>query len=423
MIANLAGFPANRFNMRRGLSYLEVLIAAGIALTGLLGVIAIFPVAVLNMQKGVVVDVMASAGPAALANIGAYGINDPKQWIFSNGGTPTSVETLSTDPALNYSYRADVQGRRWHNNIGTLESFCFDPRLIAELTSTPAGFVPGTFPYVPIAVATDVRMRRLTLARDQSQPFNKMPLTIQQSRLLFKVQDDLIFNRPEDNMGQLPAQQTYLRNNADLGQRRDYLADYEYVLTAVPSRHLSGTIVGNGFYDMTAVFFHDRQARLETILTTVADEPEAERLVDVVEMPGNGYAGGEVLIQTRTNRPESDLELHEGDYVMLQAMTYSPPGVDYLTVGSYAPTGSLFRWYRVTQVGQSFAAGAAFQRYVTLDNGTDWPVQPPVAGVAYNITPIPSQAAVNAGAVTTRMTIVSGVVGVFHKPNVRLLDK
>ena len=48
---------------RRGLSYLEVLIAAGIALTGILGAIAMFPVAILNMQKGQVVDVMASVGP------------------------------------------------------------------------------------------------------------------------------------------------------------------------------------------------------------------------------------------------------------------------------------------------------------------------------------------------------------------------
>src|SRR5688500_15224161 len=67
--------------MRRGLSYMEVLIAAGIAVTGMLGVIAVFPVAILNMQKGQVVDVMAAAGPSALDNAKTLGVCDPALWL------------------------------------------------------------------------------------------------------------------------------------------------------------------------------------------------------------------------------------------------------------------------------------------------------------------------------------------------------
>src|SRR5213076_568853 len=65
---------------RRGLSYLEVLIAAGIALTGILGAVALFPVAILNLQKGLIVDVAAAVGPSSLETAPALGVTTTSNW-------------------------------------------------------------------------------------------------------------------------------------------------------------------------------------------------------------------------------------------------------------------------------------------------------------------------------------------------------
>lgn len=398
---------------RKGLSYLEVLIAAAIALTGILGAIAMFPVAILNMQKGQVVDIAAAAGPSAIDQAVSAGASDPTNWLFLNGGvwTPASVNVGNAS----YSRR---EGRLWHNALLPMESFCFDPRFCADVTTWDAAqHVPAAFPYViqnPAQLVADARMRRVTLARDRNTPV-KMPMVTQQARLLFKLQDDLLFVREDDAAGPVPARQDYLQGTTG-NQRRNYFADYEWIITATPHTVLSPlSPVGAeqlDQYDVTTVIYHQRPARLDTISTYTAGDThfvDDERLVEVADMTSATATGAvsEVLLQTRPNRPGSDLLIHEGDVILLSAMAYSRPGVPP-GGGAFTPWRPIFRWYRVAQFGEAYPYGSVHQRWVTLD-GPDWPV---MAG--QNLTPIPSQAAADGGAITTRATILTGAVALYR---------
>lgn len=421
--------------MRRGLSYLEVLIAAGIALTGILGAIAMFPVAVLNMQKGIVVDTIASIGPGALANASSVGINEPTNWVVYNPGTGY------------WDFRADlymvnstpVNPTLLPQSDGPWTSLCFDPRFCAEMTETgPAVPIAGTmvpryFPYKPKANANDARMLRLTLRRDPNSAMFQ-PLSVAQSRLLFKVSDDLMFAKPSD----LPARQEYLESTT-APQRRNYLADYEYIVTLTPNlRGVPAATNGQSFANgggvgeampleplhngrlMSVVVFYKRQVALGTYITPTEQDPESERVVDVIRFPGNGFAGGDVIIQSRTmNGFASELEMHEGDYVMLSGNAFSF-SVDNMGNPQRKFLGPQFRWYRVAATsGAPYLHSSGFyRRYVSLD-GPDWLVTStnnPMAADPDDQTQINPNASFIP---TTQMSIVTGVVGVFHR---NLLD-
>ena len=183
---------------RRGVSYLEVLIAAGIALTGIMGAVALLPVAILNMQKGVVVDTMACIGPSALSTAPSLGVNQRSNWLVYNMASKNwdlSVDAPGAFPGgmPNTPLPASDTGR-W-------ASYCFDPRFAAE--GAPASIIAGAFdprffPYKPkVAPLADVRMLRTTLRREPYSA-NYTPLAVAPARLLFKVSDDLIFNKTKE---------------------------------------------------------------------------------------------------------------------------------------------------------------------------------------------------------------------------------
>ena len=403
---------------RRGLSYLEVLIAAGIALTGIMGAVALLPVAILNMQKGVVVDTMACIGPSALSTAQSLGVNQRSNWLIFNMASKNwdlSVDAPGAFPGGFPNTPLPV------SDTGRWASYCFDPRFAAE--GAPASIIAGTFdprffPYKPKANANDVRMLRTTLRREPHSNFYT-PLAIAPARLLFKVSDDLIFNKPNDSLGKAPAMQDYIVGNGQSVQRRNYMADYEYIITMTPS--LRGVPVdanGNSFsktlpgpvpeqysleqpteYTMSAVVFYKRQVAFDAYLAPTTQEPEAERVVDVA-FYGNGYKGGDVAIRGRmptSSAMPNELEVHEGDWVMLS-------GNSYEVGGGRKFLGPRFAWYRVAAVGmdtyEPSPATGFYYRDLTLD-GPDWPTS----------TTNPPDNLI--GMLDTQMTIVSGVVGVF----------
>jgi hypothetical protein len=401
-----------RRGRRRGLSYLEVLIAAGIALTGILGAVALYPVAIMNLQKGQVIDVMASAGPSALHSGEALGVTRTSSWLaYDPAGrqwTRTGFITTTPSPPTNLPARPGM----WH-------SFCFDPRFAAEGSpATPtAAFEPSLFPFKPSGNVDDVRMARLTLRRNPDSGTDFNPLGIAQSRLLFKVENDLIFERPTDKVA--PALQLPIQRDDGNVVRRNYMGDYEFVITMTPS--LRGIPVGFGpnpalnpisyvlgggnvpnepmpmdrptEYLMSAVVFYKRQVALNSYLSPDRNEPEAERVSDVFTFWNSGFNGGDLTIQSRTAIASSlgnELEVHSGDWVLLSGNMYCAPPAQRKFMGPH------FQWYRVASVnGDSYDGGGGFHRRdLTLD-GPDWPV-----------TLVPN----------TQLSIISGVVGVFSAP-------
>jgi hypothetical protein len=407
-----------------------VLIAAGIALTGILGAVAIFPVAILNMQKGVQVDAAAYIAPSALEQASAIGVTRPFSWLAYNGGSgtwnisgiPTTPPGGAPLPAMFGPFPATV--------VAPYASYCFDPRFAAECapnTGVPGAFSPGLFPFKPSTGLNDVRMARYTLRRNPYSIVDFNPMQVSQARLLFKMSDDLIFERPtdltapaiqrhSDPMNSFFGNGGWIQDDNANDLRRNFMADYEYIITMTPN--IRGVPYGQspGFpptyyaldgstgiepfpmenpteYVMSAVVFYKRQTQLNTYIPSDPNDPEVERVTDVVAFAGNGVNGGDVTIQAR-NPAAKELRIHEGDYVMLSGNTYSispfPPQRKFL--------GPRFQWYRVVAVnGDSYPNGGNIQRDLTLD-GPDWPVNP-ATGVL-----VPPG--------LTQLTIVSGVVGV-----------
>jgi hypothetical protein len=363
---------------RKGLSYLEVLIASGIAVTGILALIAIFPVAILNLRKGQTVDVTAAIGPSVLNSLSALHIDDPEWWKFSTGGALLNV----TDRA-NYPARPDFQGRAIHPAFQPFDALCFDPRFAASVATWDATQSdPTLFPSVPMATPLDARMRRMTLWNGAAIA-SKPALGTAQARLLFKCQDDLLFERPDD--GTVPARQLVVSNGTD--QRRDYFADFEFVVTAVPlTSFAGGAFSATGAYDVSAVVFRERTPDLSEIVTVGTDLSfiEEERLCDVAFLTP-GYNGGDVTATLRAGRPASDLNLAQSSWALVS-------GVELVIDNSTSPATSgqrpVFQWYRVV----SFSEVYGTQRDLTLD-GPDWP--PNTSNL--------------------RITLVSGVAGVFTK--------
>jgi hypothetical protein len=298
-------------------------------------------------------------------------------------------------------------------------SLCFDPRFAAESSpaAITAAFNPGLFPYTPTSNVDDVRMARLTLrAQPGTNFFN--PLSITQSRNLFKISDDLMYERPTDKTS--PAQQLAIQRDDSFPVRRNFMADYEYIITmtpnlrgvpvgynpAVPAQNpiaygLGGVPIPNEpipldrptEYTMSSVVFYKRQVALDAYIPGDSREPEAERISDVVAFSGSGYNGGDITIQTRTPLASAlgnELEIHQGDWVLLSGNMYEatlPPNPRKFL-------GPQFHWYRVASVdGDSYpnATNTFHLRDLTLD-GPDWPTL---------LVP------------NTQLTIVSGVVGVF----------
>lgn len=389
--------------MRRALSYLEVLIAAAIALTGLLGVVAMFPVAILNMQKGVVVDTMAAVAPSALDQASAMGALEQRNWLLHDYyGPNTGAWNVPATLAIGAPAPAGpplplIDNTPW-------ASFCIDARFAAEMPATPASatVAPHLFPYYPRnpaqAVAiNEARMLRVTLKRNPGETA-PVPMSIAHSRLMFKVSDDLIFDKPGD--ATLPATQNFILGGAaPVNQRRNYMADYEFIVTRSPRIdgvpvYSDGTsynrlVAGGGqairhevvpiqLYTTSVVVFYKRRARLDAIVPTVANDPAAERIVPVATFYSGGLSGGDVQIQSAV---EDELLLHEGDWVMLSGNRYD---------GNGTFLGPLFQWYRVVSLSTTTLNGANYERDVSLEGG-DWP-----AGV-------PAQ-----------MTILTGAVGVFE---------
>ncbi|MCH2123221.1 MAG: hypothetical protein MK165_00400, partial [Pirellulaceae bacterium] len=66
---------------RAGISIIEVMFAIGIAIIGLLGVVALLPLAASNVSRGVTMDRMARLGENALNTIQVRGYTSPAMWL------------------------------------------------------------------------------------------------------------------------------------------------------------------------------------------------------------------------------------------------------------------------------------------------------------------------------------------------------
>lgn len=302
--------------MRRGVSLLEVMFAIVVTTIGLLGALALLPVASSQAKKGRVNDVVAVLAPTAVHEFDTRGWRQTANWRAWN---PVAGAWQPYAPQFG-------------------ESICIDPRFIAANQATP---VPASvFPHIT-AGAGEVRMRRLTLNRGDGLPMSNLL-----ADSLFVFGDDLVYDRPDDN-SLTPVQKW------DGTNRRQTAGEYSWLATLAPKIDRYSTSL-NKYYVLSVVIFHQRPG-LEL-------SSNSERVCDVA-FPGSGIGGGEVLLSSTNG---TSLAVKSGDWAML--MGRSQQMVVDQASGRLSLPVPRFQWYRVADAEPEDDAG---QRYATLI-GQDW---------------------------------------------------
>ncbi|MEX2175436.1 MAG: hypothetical protein WD872_13825 [Pirellulaceae bacterium] len=372
------------------MTLLEVLFAILVTTVGLLGAIALLPVASSQARKGRINDATAVHGPSAFHRFDTEGMRRPDRWMYWD--TANSRFQMFGFPFFG-------------------QSFCIDPRLIAA-NGTANGLATNAFPYSPTPALPGPRMQRLTLysgTNVQVPPPNNFPLPM--SKLLadsvFTFDDDLIYTRPDDESLQASAVAGVGWDTLPTGgaiSKRQSEGHMSWLATLVPKldRYTPTDMTSTDQFILSLVVFYDRPADL-----TVGDAV-AERLLHVVTpMAGGGTTGGEVQLRSAT---ADGLKLRPNDWIMLAGATIHPD-LNPIMSGLQPGPVNVFKWYRVSSCDPEIdAAGGFYFRYVTLF-GQDWDTtlfNPYGNATGTPLTdPNPQQ--------YPQAVVVEGVVGVYEK--------
>lgn len=322
---------------RHGVTLLEVLFSVLIGAIGLLGAIALLPVASEQARKGRQADATAIAGEAFVNEIMTRRWFDPDNWLAYDG----------TNYLLHYQNKWYQSGSTTAStsgpNVG--DSFCLDPRGFTLYTSMQPNY--RVFPY---GTSTGPWMHRIGIpARLSSGPrgYNYAPAEQAFTDLICTSADDLITERLQSDRS-LPARQIFNPNAPTINDKlaRESEGRISWIATFCPNTGNTGDE-----YILSVVCFYNRPLPVATLDTTAERET-------LVQLPGGGVTGGEI---TLLHANADALALHTGDWIMLK--------------GPRNPTASnpaRFRWYRVLDTEaepQSISGG--YSRDATVF-GSDW---------------------------------------------------
>ena len=391
------------------------MISIGIAMVGLLGALALMPVAGSLARKGLNADRMARVGINAIEEFDIRGYRNPALWVRR---VPAGL--VATNPLVDSSLAG--------------QAFCIDPRFYAVHTTNGShrprnatdggglavGVEAALFPFYMAPLAAEARMLRVGLLRSPGVPLplewatgsparyptnSLVPaqMTLLQANDIFSGRDDLAFRQPDDDT--LPPQQVFspvpnpLFGTTDVA-RREYDAQLTWLATVAPKTGAANT----DLYTLSVVVFYQRNSGFPLPRATdYITEPRiarTERLANVSFEGGPAnYARKDLVLQTRAwpdgsgwtipmlDAAKSELQVQENDWLMLSAKSPSGAG--------------LFRWYRVidaepelTFLPDNGAGVSVWGLRVTID-GPDW---------------LPHFQSYH-----TQATLVTGVIGVFEK--------
>jgi hypothetical protein len=414
-----------------GVTIIEILFSIGIIVTGLLGVAGLIMIAGAQMTQGLEADAMSNSGLNAIAEFDTRKMRRPDSLLWYNPSTNSFTSVLSNNL---YGPGAD---NRWgeamidDDNNGTPDdineagygddepspSFCIDPFFIAQqvVNGNANIYESNLFPGIQVPAANPnqiVQMRRVTL-KNPAFPTQNLPLSLLQSREIFTIKDDLVFNIPTAAT-ELP-QQSWITDQAtanaasprqtngidddhdgvvdefdEANVKRLNAAETSWMATLTPNRNRMNVarwrLEPTDQYLLSIVIFNNRFINY----TDANAAPEKERLLNITFL-NRGFGGGEVRF-SHTN--PAALKLKHGDWVMLSA---------------YSDIGSCFRWYRISYIEDETRtiidmSGTITGHYrdATL-KGPDWN------------RPEWHTAGGNPATYTTHVTFIPGVVGVFEK--------
>lgn len=414
----------------RGVSLLEVLFAILVTTVGLLGAIAIFPVASSRARQARINDASAVAGRSAVHAFDTRGMRRPDRW---------------------YQWNPAATPPQFTNKFAVGQAYCIDSRFVVRNTgyittitgSRPSGLFPEFFPYGsplnPLGAPPVPRMERVAFfpgTLDRSVPPNFLRDQFDRRNVLamvggepvygrnllladsiFVLDDDLTFLRPgQDELTglglpadrSLPAVQPFdPLAGSNQPAMRTAQGRFSWMATVVPKLEPGAA---SDEYVLSIVVFYDRPNDLYlTPYSAGGNENILERTVNVAfNVPGllvnDGTSGGEVLLYVPANAipagpltpqefAQQRLKLRAGDWVMLsgrllsQGPTPTPAVIDR------------FQWYRVAHVDPDVVYQPAgnglpdrYERHATLV-GQDW----------------------NVNLAFQHATLMEGVVGVYEK--------
>ncbi len=388
--------------IRSGVSLLEVMFAIGVVGVGLLGVIAVLPLALNQVGRGNMADRSSRVGMNAVAEFDLRGMRAPSTWRFPTGAVVGHPRGLN-------------------------QAFCIDPRFVAvNGTFNNTIYDASLFPYIKFSsaiVPPPPRMGRVSLTPNPALTTTGI-MTAMQADQIFVADDELTFDIPGDET--LPPVQVF-------GDKRESEGILSWMATVTPK--IDNNRVYKDTYVLSVVVFNRRDASSLGRSQTMFDDINTDGVVDPGEDPtynerlvwiignssnanaapqfhGDGFGGGDVTLEAAT---AAELELNSGDWVMLMQ-----------NLRSTQPFTPMFRWYRVADTespywdGSNYLEGrpidrslsgnsdrpGMYERHATLI-GADWPWlssadwRPDVSGSGR----IP----------VVYATLVTGVVAVYEK--------
>lgn len=393
---------------RRGVSIIEVLISIGVAFIGLVGVMAVIPLALSQVSRGDTADRASRLGQNAIEEFNLREMRHPNNWRWPN------TTRASLDPTLPNGVVGNPSRSTSTSNL----AFAIDPRFVSRNGTLSSGdFNATTFPYIDRSayinasvvassgVALQPRMERISVAAmsgDTTIPAMALLLSDE----IFQAQDALGFELLDDET--LPPVQNY-----GTGLKRQSAGELSWMATLAPKLDFSGSF--KDLYTLSIVVFRDRDASMTMFEDLDADgavdtgEPSTgnERVTWILanQFHSGGFGGGDLTMEALT---EEDLELRTGDWVMLMR--------------NLRGTALFLKWYRVVEAGdprlidRSIPADqyrpGEWEVDVTL-LGADWPApDPSLPGASFpdNVVDKNSQRVA-----VTWATLVKNVVAVYEK--------
>jgi hypothetical protein len=346
--------------IRHGVSLIEVMFAIGVIVIGLLGVMAVIPVAMHQVGQGNVADFSTRAGQNAMSTFESRGMNDPALWLNASASRTPPIPPPLVAPV----------------SFSSGTGYVIDPLFVSRNRSQSNVAIDSSlFPYT-LSTATELERITLRSSFDRNDVtaatlnlYNR-PLRSAQADAIFTYRDELVFELPEVQE-ELPTQQ--------YDAERQFEGSYSWLATLTPIP--GGT--DSGYYTLSIVVFHNRDLRffddLNNNNTLDAAEPglSNERIVDVDAFYGSGLGGGDVRLSAST---AIDLDLQRGDWLMLMV-------------------NSVYAWYRVLDAEPE-------PRFNTVDS--DWEIDATLAGPDWNPGSTSNPTA-------TKAALIENIVNVYQK--------
>ncbi len=441
---------------RDGLSILEVMVSIGILVLGLLGVIALIPIAAQKLRQGIALDDATAVARAGVADLQARDGTNIQKWLryqpqgfrlpaAANPPTVNSMSNLWGVQMSNPSFPDSFVAPTW--------AICIDPMMYeSAIIQNGAGLDACFFPYQPNGATLDAsavrnglmgtvpgRMLRVTMNwnaidwRTRSSnfpnqavfPFDPVSFNVGLANSMCVSTDDLLLTSPgqEPSEGMLGI--TVSQTDAPASQHDVSMQSWDDPLATPTKRNadsriswfatlvpLPGSIAGGSRYCTLSVAVVERRdltvditrANVVDSTTDALQNVESERTTGV-RFIGGGLAGGEVqLVSYRTPDPPvaSDPDDTNSINTLLakKSLTSVREGNWILISGPGGAMGHIFYWYRIASIDPQPSRNpfnsSEIVRTATL-RGPDWPV-----GVAY-----PNGMA--------EATIISNVINVFEQ--------